>query len=188
MLNIESSPRYVAYKEVAQTLGISISKCKIDYKVSRRINRLGALLNFLHNNICFTDSTGKCDKSLIVYNGGGIITIKLVNDVTDEVLDVWYFRRSKRDLSVSDELETYFISSKLCEKSYLNTKTIYNYLNTTAKICFKQAIHWLHQIIPDPEVKFYSIKRFLKKTYFYYGDYMCFLKHASWFKIKISQI
>jgi hypothetical protein len=177
--DIVSNIQSVAYKEVARVMGVSILECKLNYRVSRRINKLTSLLNFLHNNLCFTNSSGECDKTLIVNNGAGIITIKFVDDVTGTVHDVWYFRCSKENFNISDELETYFISSKLCQKTSVNTKTLYSYSGTTVCVYLKQAIYRIHQVLPYPEVKFYSIKRFLKSTCFYYGDYAIVLKHIA---------
>lgn len=115
-------PGYVAYQEVADKLSISLAQCKAKYKVSKRINHLSTLVNFLQHNLNLVG------KFLTIEKHGHLVTIKCVDWSSDVPLDEWYFRCSTitfdegltteytltLDSSASDKMETYFIAKELC--------------------------------------------------------------------------
>ena len=107
-------PAYVAYYEVGQALGLYEFQVKARFRVSRRINRLSALMNFLHTNIELTPEN-KLPRYLTVERHGNLVEVVLRETQTSRYLDSWIFQCGKNKEDISDERETYFMDKDLCK-------------------------------------------------------------------------
>lgn len=137
MLN--NHPAYVAYFEVGQSINLHEWQVKQRFRVSRRINRLSALMNFLHTNLELTPNN-KRTRYLKVERFGNLIQITLRESGTRQYLDSWIFRCGKNKEDISDARDTYFMTKDLCMSS--------NYGNPGETARFKSNFSIFNHMLP----------------------------------------